>query len=101
MLASRQGEARQSNHGVAAPIAEPVIAGDDRFLVATGNDVLVGGIGKILDEGIPARRRYGYTSAARDFRQSVFSYLGNIVRLRGGNHGGLTAKAQVETQNQW
>src|SRR6266567_2113614 len=101
MLASWQGEAGQSDHGVAAPVAEPVIAGDDGFLVATGNDVLVGGIGKILDEGILHRRRYGYISATRDFCLPIFSHLSNIARLGGGDHRGLTAKAQVETQNQW
>ena len=57
MLASRQGDAEQGDHGVAAPVAEPVIAGNDRLLVATGNDVLVGGIGKILGEGVLDRRR--------------------------------------------
>ena len=100
MLASRQGEAGQSDHGVAAPVAEPVIAGDDRFLVAAGNDVLVGGIGKILGEGILDRRRYGYIPATRDFCLPIFSHLGNIVLVRGGNDRGLTSKAQVETQNQ-
>src|SRR6266478_5828571 len=100
MLASRQGEAGQSDHGVAAPVAEPVITGNDRFLVATGNDVLVGGIGKILGERILDRRRYGYIPATADLCLPIFSRLGNIVLVRGGNHRGLTSKAQVETQNQ-
>src|SRR5258708_26374221 len=97
MLASRQGKAGQSDHGVAAPVAEPVIAGNDRLMVATGNDVLVGGIGKILDERILDRRRYGYIPATHHFCLPIFGHLGNIVRLRGGYHRGLTTKAQVET----
>src|SRR5271165_6212564 len=38
-LASRQSESGQSDHGVAAPVAEPVIASDDSLLVDTGHDV--------------------------------------------------------------
>src|SRR6266567_8904102 len=100
MLASWQGEAGQSDHGVAAPVAEPVIAGDDGFLVATGNDVLVGGIGKILGEGILDRRRYSYIPSTGDFCLPIFSHLCNIVLVSGGNHRGWTSKAEVETQNQ-
>jgi hypothetical protein len=98
MLASRQGKAGQGDHGVAAPVAEPVIAGNDGFLVATGNDVLVGGIGKILDERILDRRRYGNIPSTGDFCLPIFSHLGNIVRVRGGNDRGLPAKAHVETK---
>ena len=49
-LASRQSKAGQSDHGVAAPIAEPVIASDDGLLVATGHDVLIGSIDKVPSE---------------------------------------------------
>ena len=41
MLASWQGEARQGNHGVAAPVAEPVIAGDDCLLLTARDYVLL------------------------------------------------------------
>ena len=48
-------EARQRDHGVATPIAEPVIAGDDGLLISAGNDVLVGGgaqvAGKVIVDG--------------------------------------------------
>ncbi len=36
MLASRQGEAGQSDHGVAAPVAEPVIVGKGRYTKVPG-----------------------------------------------------------------
>ena len=41
VLSRREGEAGQGNHGIAAPVAEPVIAGDDGLLISAGNDVLI------------------------------------------------------------
>ena len=56
MLSGGKGEAGQGNHGVAAPIAEPVIAGDDGLLVAPGDDVLVAGSSKSLGKLVLYRR---------------------------------------------
>jgi hypothetical protein len=41
-LAGRQTEAGQRNHGVAAPVGEPVVAGNHRFLFAARHDELIG-----------------------------------------------------------
>ena len=92
-LPVEQREAGQRDHGVAAPVAEPVIAGNDRFLVATGNDVLVGGNGKIADEGIVDGRRCGYVPAARDFGLPIFTAWATSRCFSGGNDRGLAAEA--------
>src|SRR6266403_3450151 len=52
MLPGGQSEARQRDHGVPPPVAEPVIAGNDRFLISARNDVLVSRRGKSLRERV-------------------------------------------------
>ena len=42
----RQCKAGQRDHGIAAPITEPMVAGNDGFLIAARNDVLVSRCGQ-------------------------------------------------------
>jgi hypothetical protein len=72
-----QGETGQGGHGVAAPVAKPMAAGDDRLLVPARDDVLVGGCGQGL--GNIVFRRTGNIVAAGDFRLTVFGHLCDIA----------------------
>ena len=49
---SGQCETGQGDHGIAAPVAEPMVACDDSFLIATGNNELVGGNRKRFHESV-------------------------------------------------
>ena len=99
-LASRQSEAGQGHHGVAAPVAEPVIAGDHCFLVAASDDVLVGGRGQILGKGVRNRRRCGYLQATSDLCLAKFGGLSGIASFGGGNDRCRATHVQIKTQDQ-
>ena len=85
ILACRESKARESDHGVATPVTEPVVAGDDRFLLPTGNDVLVGRGDETPHEAIFNRRCHFGVLATGDLCLPILRHLGDIVLARGGN----------------
>ena len=65
-----QRQPGQRDHRVAAPIAEPGIACNDRAALAAPNDELVGGPHQQLHEGIAAARLGGDVLPPLDLRQA-------------------------------
>src|SRR5512143_3883372 len=98
MLASRKSKAGQRDHRIAAPVAEPVVAGNDGFLFPARHDVLVGRRDETPYEAIFKRRCHFSGLATRDLCLPILSNLEDIVLACGGNHRALTAIAQVKTQ---
>ena len=99
VFACWQSEAGQGDHGVTAPVAEPVIAGDDRFLISAGDDVLVGSRGKAAGKLVFKRGGSHRVSTASNLTQPIIDHVRHIAALGGCNHRGLAAGAQVESQN--
>src|SRR6185369_9267619 len=63
-------------------------------------DVLVGGGGQILGEGVRNRRRCGQLRAASDLRFAKFRRLSGIALFGGGNDRCRATLVQIKTQDQ-
>ena len=53
-----ESQTGQSNHRIAAPVAEPWITRDHGLLVTSGNDVIAGGLTQILYKAVLHRRTH-------------------------------------------
>src|SRR5262249_53575966 len=99
IFSSRKSKTGQGDHGVATPVAEPVVASNDRFVFSTGSDVLVGRGDEAPYEAILNPRCTVGVLATCDLSLPILRHLGDIVLTRRGNDRPLTATAHVKTQD--
>ncbi len=85
VAAGHERQAGQRDHGVAAPIAEPRVTGDDGFSIGAADDELIGRAGENGGEGIFDGRRAGDAGAALEFALLECSNLGRRAFESGGD----------------
>ena len=106
----QQRQARQRHHGVAAPIAKPMIAGDHRMQITALDDELIRRRSQFLNKGIRRRRGAGHLASpqlflALQFRRFIGTRNGAVNRIGvrtadGCDHCRL-ASGQFIAQNKW
>src|SRR5207237_8161861 len=93
--ASGQLQSRKSNHCVASPIAEPVVAGNDGLLPPTRNDVLFCRRDKRVHQSVCVWRTWDnrfapiYLGIAKRIR------VANVVPFGGGNDSGTGISIEI------
>ena len=123
-LGTSRGErqAWEGDHGVAPPIAEPRVAGDDGAFGASAHDELVGCLHQGLDEGVrggadplvrggadplvragrprPAVEGAEHLPPTGDFRRPQFLGVAGVARFGRRHDGCARIASQIETQYQ-